>query len=208
MFRPNRIGTPNILKNAFTGDTTAFTVNEGVLTDAAWYGNVFNANPVLDFGRSDVYWAGTARTLTASKRWCLFHQFTVTQPLAGDTVGIELNFSFVGHFSSGNIGMVPVIGKIASAGTTIWDAKQIAGPSIVPIIGRLVNNLAIQGGTYREQVIINDDPATVAGTYVHGFALYEATSTPTNITFDSLYAVASVRQLNDQQSIGYRDTLR
>lgn len=208
MFRPNRIGTPKILQGDQVPDVSSFTVSNQLISSAAWNVNVINATPVLDFGRSAVYWVGSARTLNASSKMAFGQQFTVTQPLGGDVRGVELNGSLQGNFGSG-VSAQAFLAKQIAAGTTLFEVEVFNSPVMLKNDPHQNNNVGInRSWTYTDQAVIYGDRTTLPGTYVHGFIIWESQTSPSNQTFTQLYASMSVRQLNDQQGVGYADTLR
>jgi len=207
MFRPNRIGTPKIWQDNATASVTAFTMNTELLTSAIFGGNVINAAAQADFGRDAVYWTAAARTIPLSAKWCIGQQFTVTQPISGDTVGLELNGGLLIHITGSTI-IQPFVAKVATpAMAAQWDAFDVSGPTLLMQPWNDRSNLG-NARTYRDQVVLNGSNSTIAGTYVHGFCISESATTPAAVTFTHLYAEFSVRQLNDQQDVSYRDTRR
>lgn len=209
MFRPNRIGTPFVYQPDFTGDTSSFTVSDEPTAGALFGANIINAAPVLDFGRSELSWTGAARTLLASNRMAIAQQFTVTEPIDGDTVGVELLGGLEWQAATTAVAFTAFIAKIAAATSGVLAATTFAGPTFLP-----TTSLPNTGGVWRYVTAINTaiirapTKADVAGTYIHGFILTESSSTPTNHTFTHFSTQLSVRQLNDQQNVGYRDTRR
>jgi hypothetical protein len=209
MFRPNRIGTPWIYKPNPVSGTSAWTPNNQPNTSNTIGFNVINQVPVLDFGRSQFNWTGAAVNITASNRVAIVQQISITAPQGGDTVGLELMGSLDIDVAS-TTQMLPIFGKIQGS---IPAGQLAAGTTIGPCIigqapGGNTANVRSRAHVYKEQVIVNNDGADVSGVYVHGFLLQEAHTTPAAVPISFLQASYGVRQLNDQQSIGYRDTLR
>jgi len=205
MFRPNRIGTPYIMDVGGVDNTSAFTISTQANSSAFYAGNVINAIPVGDYGRSHLHWAGAARTLPASNKWCIGQQFTVTPPIGGDVVGVEVSGSINIPLTS-NTGIMAFLGKLTEASSGVLDDFATAAPMLMPITNGGVSGLRTP--SYKEQVIIRDVADGVGGTYVHGFVFLEGATTPAAQTFAWFDGFCSIRQLNDQQDIGYRDTLR
>jgi len=207
MFKPNRVGTPVIHTITGVDNNAAFTLQLNGNSVMAQPFNVINAAPVLDFGRSQINWTAAARVQTNSNKSAFVQQFTVTQPVAGDTVGVELNGSLF-ITAPNDIIIQPAIMRIPAQGA-IWagtTANDVPTPIAPPV--EILDNVAartntIRAAQYQSKVIIQD--AAVGGSYAHGFIIYNA-GVDFNIT--GLKMIASVRQLNDQQGIGYRDTLR
>lgn len=208
MFRPNRIGTPYILDNSLDDDdTSSYTVAEDAVSTAAFHANIINAAPLQDFGRTSLYWTGAARTLTASKRMAIAGQFTITPPLAGDVVGVEL-MGAIQFPCTGNISVQPFIAKAQSTAGAVLASVALYQPQLLPVDPIASQGQNLRNMSYRNQVIIRQPTLTLDGTYVHGFLITEAQTTPANITWTWFFAQYGIRQLNDQQDVGYRDTLR
>lgn len=207
MFKPNRVGTPIIHTITGVDNTAAFTYQLNGNSAMLQPFNVINASPVLDFGRSQVNWVAAARVHTNSNKSAFVQQFTVTQPLNGDTVGVELNGA-LWLTAPNDIIMQPALMRITAQGA-LWGggtANDVPTPIAPPV--EILDNVAARTNTiracqYRATAIIKD--AAVGGTYAHGVIIYNA-GVDFNIT--ALKMTASVRQLNDQQNVGYRDTLR
>jgi len=206
MFRPNRIGTPLFHTTADRLDMNAWTAQEFQPIGSDNYGaNIINASPLLDFGVSSLYSIAT-EAIAADRRFGLAMQFTVTEPIAGDAVGVEINGSLEA-FLPASATVFPFFAEMNAAtsgilaATTMTFQPTMFGPVIHPVQGN--NNLVFQVLNYREQVVPWGG-GLVGGAYCHGFQIY--TPTAFNMTF--FHMTASVRQLNDQQLVGYRDTLR
>lgn len=198
MFRPNRIGTPHIMSGAsYVYSTSNWTPADRSIQQV-YAGNVINAVPLLDFGQAAIRWAGS-EAVVAFQRICIGVQFTVTPPIAGDVKGIELGGSMTVDLPAAD-SMYPVCFRVEAAGLAVWD--QVTTTEAPSILGPEVPGLsAIRTGHYQTQLVTQ----LAAGTYFHGFALQDSGS---GFTLQALHAEFYVRQLNDQQSIGYRDTLR
>lgn len=207
MFRPNRIGTPVIHGSEDVQSVLDIPLSL-VGNSALLAGNAINATPVLDFGRSALNWiGGAAENIPNGNKYGFLQQVTITEPLAGDTVGIELNaaITYIGLPSD----MVrPVFMKTTGA-VALLAALTLSGqptdlaPGKVELAGN--NSLAIRQFAYKQQVIIRNT-AGVAGNYAHGFHIHNNSGAAYGLL--SFNMVASVRQLNDQQDVTYRDTLR
>lgn len=205
MFRPNRIGTPNIHTQDGVSSTsgTAFFVRD--LTDTVFSGNVINASPDGEFAYRNMNWTG-GKTIAIGKRAALIHQFTVEKPLKGDVGGIEL----IGHIVATvppSVLIVPHFGRLtAAAGSLLGAVDYAQQPSQLDDASPIIpgaNTLTYRSLYYRTQVIARTDSTY---TYGHGFTIYNSTGAPFDIShWEVGYAV---RQLNDQTQIGYRDTLR
>lgn len=212
MFRPNRIGTPIIHGQEATINTAAWTPNAQAYNAATWNGNVINAAAVLDFARTALVWANGASGVVAAggNRIALYQQFTITAPLAGDTVGLELNASITMTLPASAL-IRPVIVRLTAAGVATLGAvtsydipTQLEQGQAGPIA---VTTLSQRNAHYKQIVITrNTDKDILAGTYAHGFEITDQSLAGYTATY--LNMVASIRQLNDQQAVGYRDTLR
>lgn len=205
MFRPNRIGTPNIHQNTGVGSVANFTWTNRAINDSSYSFNVINASPLADFGYSNINWAGT-ETITSGNRVGVGQQFTVTKPLAGNVVGIELT----GHITltfPGNSLIVPMFGKVTAAAGALWDPVTVSDQpcqldvALMPVPGATTGQY--RNGYYKTQVITEVDEGA---TYVHGFQLLNFAGAGYDVSWIS--AGFGVRQLNDQQDVNYRDTLR
>lgn len=207
MFRPNRVGTPYIFSETSNVVTADYTPVESDPTgNSAYTGNAINATPLLDFGQTSLYIA-RAETYAAARRSGFIHQFTISQPLAGDVAGLEL----IGHITTlipGDACITPFFGKrngtaalLGSVSFGNGSAIQI-GPSSPAIPGN--TTAAVRSLSFQAQVIVRD--TTLAfGDFGAGFFINTG-ATPWSFTW--AHISASIRQLNDQENIGYRDTLR
>lgn len=205
MFKPDRVGTPNIHQNSGVGSVANFTWTNRAINDTSYSFNVINASPLADFGYSNINWSGTEQVLTGY-RVGVGHQFTVTQPLSGNVVGIEL----IGHISvtfPGNSLIIPYFGQVVAAAGALWDPVTVytqpaqLAQCHIPVPG--ATTAQYRNEYYKTQVITELE---AGATYVHGFQLLNFAGANYDISWIS--AGFGVRQLNDQQSIGYRDTLR
>lgn len=209
MFRPNRIGTPLIHTSDFVASTDSINFAESPNNSTGFVGNVINAAPQLDFGENNLIWTGTD-AITAGYRLMLGQQFTVTEPVVGDVVGVELNGSLVTYAPRSAL-LVPFIMKLAAAGASVLAPVTSADQPTLFRQGdydaSATSAIAIRNIQYREQCIIRGAGGSKpSGTYMHGVMIYGDVSDGYSLTF--IQAAMSVRQLNDQQNVGYRDTLR
>lgn len=207
MFRPNRVGTPNIHNVAQVDTTATFTPNVGAITAGVVTGNIINALAGSDFNRDAINWSGS-EGMAANSKLGLAQSFAVTKPLEGDTVGMELMGGLVLTCLPETL-VVPFVGNVdAAPGTVLANFATSYQPTFLDLEPVASPQEAIATGPrprffkYRTQVIMNG--INTSRTMVHGFIIYNTTSQ--NLT--QFQMQASVRQLNDQQTIGYRDTLR
>jgi hypothetical protein len=200
MFKANRVGTPKFLGDTFQSDTTAFTINTGAM-NAAPNGNVINAAALGDFGTAFVRWNAAARVIPTLQRWVCGAQITITEPLQGDAVGIELAMDFKSDLPN-TVNIYPIFYKLNPAPVTLWGAAPGAGglQSVALGPGRL--SAPGQAESFLGQVVI--EGATVAGTYMAGFACHNPTGAGVNVS--QIECQVASRQLNDQQFVSYRDT--
>jgi len=206
MFRPNRIGTPSFFKASTQASTANQKLAETTKQDILWNASVVNASPALDLGRTSLTHWGGSTAFTMGYKGCVAQQFTVTEPLAGNAVGLELTGSFTCLIPASCM-VVPYMAKAASAAGSLL--AQITASSAPTVLGEALNG--VEGDEdfiwrshhYKTQAVIQDD--VIAGTYFHGFAFFFAPGTP--IWYGGHLDFA-VRQLNDQEDIGYRDTRR
>lgn len=212
MFRANRVGTPHIhqIGHAASSLNTALT-GVSKTTGGGLIGlNVINAAPLLDFGESKLVWLpGAPPALTANFSYALAQQFTITAPLKGNTVGLEL-MGQINIDLPGSTTITPFVARLTAAlGSVLSGANSHSAPTFIGE-GQQSNNSATvirRTSIYKEQVIINDsDPAVLAGTYAHGFLLTDNTAAAWNVPYARMHA--AIRQYNDQQNISYRDTRR
>lgn len=210
MFRPNRIGTPHIHTSDGGADTTDFTLNQVLYDNAATPFNVINSTPIGDFGRRGIIWTGTEGVL-AARKYALVGQFTVTAPIAGDTVGVEVQAGYTGLLPS-DVAIIPIffrlsaaIGTVLGGAANAYDQPTVFAPKDQYLIATAQS---IPRNDYFKEIFIirNTDPAILAGTYGVGFQFMNAGSVGYNIT--NFFMTFAVRQLNDQNDVGYRDTLR
>lgn len=207
MFRPNRVGTPYIFAKPAVINTNAVSMYVADPTGNASYRfNAINAANVLDFAYSNIYTTG-AGAIAANQRGGFAQCITIPPPLAGDVVGLELNGFFTGP-APGDMSITPVFGPTGSS-PTILGPVEAANGDIVVIGESLVaipaaTTVSTRSLRYTAQVIVRDT-TRLFGNYLHGFAL---TAGPTAWAKTWAHIGCSVRQLNDQQLVGYRDTLR
>jgi hypothetical protein len=203
MFRANRIGTPTILPETFAGSAAVITAGSDTALSAEIRGNVINAAPVLDFGQNSIRWANT-RSIATLQRICIGQQFTITTPITGDTVGLELMGSMaVGAGAAMEI--TPVLFKVTAAAGAVWGVVNATGLGFTHLAeGR--EHQPGRGHRYVANAIHRGATTPVAGTYFHGFQIYNKTGAALSIT-DGEFSFG-VRQLNDQQDVSYRDTRR
>jgi len=206
MFKPNRVGTPHIFTGDAVDSAANFTLATNLIGAVAQPANVINAAPYLDFGQYTLNWNGT-ESLPAGEKCAFAHQFVITEPLAGNTVALELAATIRGTFPDNAI-IRPFIAKILASTSAVLEGVTSFN---VPIsFGRPALIDGITGGAvfrahhYKEQILVSS--SGIAGAYIHGFEIDNVTGGAVNIT--QFKMDAQIRQLNDQQSIGYRDTLR
>lgn len=209
MFRPNRIGTPLIHTSDFINSTVDFTVAEAPNNSTSFVANVINAVPLLDFGETTLVWTGT-KPVTAGYRIFLGQQFTITPPIQGDVAGVELNGSLITYAPRSAL-LVPAVMKLAASGaSTLASVSSADHPTPTRQADydpSATSAIAVRNIQYRDQVIIRGAGGSKpSGTYMHGVIVYGDLTGGYNLTY--IQAAMSVRQLNDQQDIGYRDTLR
>jgi len=207
MFRPNRIGTPYIYTFDETASTLDFAVAENALLATTWRAHVINAAALSDFGRTALNWRGS-ESLTAGNHMHLAQQFSITEPLAGDAVGIEVVGSIMMTVPD-NVIIRPFFARLNEAGSTVLETETIAdNPTF------LGNDYQRNDGSgastyascsYKTQVIVRAS-AGVAGVYCHGFQINNIDDA--NFNFSAFNIVCGMRQLNDQEDIGYRDSRR
>lgn len=206
MFRPNRIGTPWIHQNNFLTNDDSNWLNEIVATSPLYPGNVINAVPLGDFGRSFLQWNGT-ETLAAAFKASIVQQFVISPPIQGDTVGVEIAASIITDLPPSTI-IIPFFNTLqAAGGTTLAPVAGSTGPTYLEqqaIPNNAVTTAIFRHCSYKTQVIVRDP--NLAGIYCHGFAFLNGSASPASTSLIEMNA--EVRQLNDQQDIGYRDTLR
>lgn len=210
MFRPNRIGHPWIHEpNNATASVAAFTQSTRAYYETLGFGNVINAAPVQDLASNTLVWFGTVpEAIAAGVRLILGQQFTVTAPLVGDTVGLELAGALEVQ-ALPTVQISPVIYRMTAAlgsvlaGADSSEAPITFGPTLTPDAADGQN---VRSHSYKEEVIMKGTNANIGGTYFHGFAISDVAGAGYNLPFFRI--TCSIRQLNDQQNVGYRDTLR
>lgn len=207
MFRPNRVGTPNIHTTPGSAvSSAAFGV--GARWSGAMRFSVINAAPVLDFGHNSIDWNGS-QAITANGQFAFGQQFTITQPRNGDTVGLELCGWYMAPIPRSTL-VFPFLARMNAALPAVMasaDTNDI--PTALDKQDPLSNGTAVtlepRQYHYKTQAIVRNSLATLAGTYFHGIAFVDNSA---GWNFTDLVASFSVRQLNDQENVGYRDTLR
>lgn len=211
MFRPNRIGTPLIWGTTYNTSTAAWVPNSNANTVGQASGNVINAAPDTEFGSQMLTWTGATVNIPTGQKLALLHQFNVTTPKAGDVRGVELTADLDISISDASI-ITPIFGKLTAAGAGVLSsvATGIGVVRFSPVTPDTTATPAARWRTARyhnTQLLIRDaTPVQLAGTYAHGFLIINPTAG--NLGIDAFHAHATIRQLNDQQSIGYADTLR
>lgn len=209
MFRPNRIGTPNLHTGLYDTSTADWAPSQAARTSLAAFGaNVINAVPQADFGKNCLAWTGAAsEVITANYKFSLVQQFTVTPPLAGDVVGIEI----IAHLKilcpasatiRGTYGKTSAAAGAILAAVSFDDIPTQFDANDFPSYSD--DTIVMRDAYYLTQVI--QQYSTNSGTFLHGFEIID--NSGANFNLDHFTMNAAVRQLNDQQDIGYRDTLR
>lgn len=211
MFRANRIGSPYILEPNTALDANAYNLNKSANNIAGHTGNVINAVPSGDFGEVALMSSNTGTGLNNNEKVALLHQFTVTEPLQGNVVGFELQASLMILTSRLHI-IRPIAFKLQAAGAAVLDPVTSNGQHGIQL-GEAKQYEDIQTTddgwiaiNYKEQLIFRSSPGNIGGTFGHGFEIYNGTGA--NSSFSAFKMQASVRQLNDQADVAYRDTRR
>lgn len=211
MFKPNRVGTPIIHQSQVTNSTADFTLQQATISNNNNPFNVVNATPVKDFGYTNLTWNGT-EALNANNKCSLVQQISVVLPEGGDVRGLELNASlkFVGKASTL---IIPVFFRLTAAESSLFGGQSSSYDQPTPFAPDFASYQDVAGTsaawhfvTYKRPLIVRNDRSVLPGTYAHGFQIFSADGTAISLT--GLQMVASVRQLNDQQGVGYADTLR
>lgn len=205
MFRPNRIGTPVIHTQDTTVSTLDFTLSGGA-GFTGFFGNAINSTPPLDFGRDAIRWTGI-EAVTAGWQIAFLQQITITTPLAGDVAGLEVNGAIKCAIPMSAvitpvfvrcIGVAGLLGAMTFTGEPTYFSPETSDQYSPD------DTLQYRSAAYQKSIIVKD--SSIGDTYAHGFAITDNSAAGWNFT--SLIMQASIRQLNDQQDIGYRDTLR
>jgi len=205
MLRPNRIGHSQIHQLGGVISTADWTPNLRPLYSSDWQANVLNAVPSADFGEVLLSWVGS-EVITADARLVIGQQFSITQPLAGNIAGLEVNGAAFCDLEASAI-ITPVIGRLDAAGGALFAAVAFATgelPTFFRGHEEQTTAAARRSFSYKEQFIINDDD--LAGVYLHGWCIMDGSAD--GVTFTSLQASLSVRQFNDLQNQRVRDPLR
>lgn len=207
MFRPNRIGTPHIAQLSLTTSTQDWTPNVINRFAPNTIVNVINTVAIQDFGSTLLEWDGAAaEAIAANGRFLLGHQIVITQPVEGDTVGLELMATLNGSFPA-SASFEPFFIQLTSNPALLGQATTGGqffplGPTQIHDVGD--DTVCLTGHHYKTQVIFNNP--TPAGVYAHGFAIADNSGAGYNLEYFRMNA--AVRQLNDQQNVNYRDTRR
>jgi len=212
MFRPNRIGTPNLTGAWRENADDLLTTAVHTAADPAEF-VVVNAIPWMDYGSDTVMFTGNTTALPAGELSGIGQQFNIPTPIAGDAVGVELIGTAYGWVSTNlSFGLLPYACQLVAPGEAEGDvvvsnqlkdafladisAQQIAGGASGVL--RVVN--------WKTQIIFDNLNGPLTGTFLHGVRVHNVGSVATAI--EDIWCTLSVRQLNDQQDIGYRDTRR
>lgn len=202
MFRPNRIGTPVIHDDTGANNAAAFTSGAQNLNAPTNTINIINPTAQLDFGRNSMHWyAGVNYAIPVTSKAAFGQQFVISPPIDGDAVGLELLGSFSTNLPADAL-MRPIFGRLLNAATATLQPVDFAGNPTG--FGDASNNGAsLRTVTYKEQFVIS--AASAGGLFGHGVQI-QTWSAATAIYFFN--CEFSIRQLNDQQNIAYRDTRR
>lgn len=209
MFRANRIGTPWIHTDDRTVSTQATVPTQVANTGELFTGNVINSAPIGDFGRTAISWSGTS-ALVANQMFALGQQFNVSEPIEGNTVGIEV-MSSIKIMAAASALIIPVLFECTAAGGAILAAVTRTGGAATyfntPVAGLVGTHTVIpRAATYRDQFIYKGTSGAVAATFFHGFQIIDIGSAGYNLT--NFQMIGAARQLTDQNDTGYRDTRR
>lgn len=204
MFRPNRIGTPKIYQEANYAEINDYDVVANNVTSDIWQVNNINATPQLDFGRNAMKFSGSESIPAQTLRFGICQLVTITAPIDGDTVGIELNGAIVSQVPA-DIIVVPFFAKVDA-----WTSNLMGNVTLQPnpmIFNAITQKSAGYLNTAYTQSVIKQGITgqAVAGLHAHGFLFYQPANAWNWVHWEVDF---SVRQLNDQQEVGYRDTLR
>lgn len=209
MFRPNRIGTPIIHQSS---TTTSSSATKPVVTSGSAQllnGNVINAASAGTFQRSQLSWTPSAApSILVGERVAIGQQFTITAPIAGNALGIELEGAVCAIQPNINL-IQPFVCKITAAiGSLLGAYTALDSPTWLAqgINPTTVGNDPVWKNCWYKENLIFQDPTTVEGTYVHGFAFWPNASAAYN-WYGGHYNFA-VRQNMDQAGIEYTDTRR
>lgn len=205
MFRPNRIGTPHVNGTSnITSSDPGPPSQSGNFTNT-YLGNICNATSALDFGRSNFFHTPSVpMSITLENKFFIAQQFTVTEPLDGDTVGVECTGEIIIACAQPVI-LVPFVSRLVAAASTTYEVAQLVDPPTGFDCEPQQSLSATFNRVYKNQALLRRaTKADVAGPYCHGFLVYSQSA---NTVFYYRFG-AAVRQLNDQQTVSYRDTLR
>lgn len=215
MFRANRIGTPNI-SGQYISSTTA--IGAGVvrlLTDVPYFA-VINATPDAEY-KGHTFANGDANlSIAALRRAGIGQQFTVTQPLAGQVVGVEVVGSvYIGQAAGpAQFVMEPYACKLEAAGAGTWSIVHSDGfhDAFLDYQHTQQNTNAAAGSvraiTYKTQILFDQlEDEQLGGTYLHGILITNPLTGAATI-INQIYGTFAVRQLQQLETFGYRDPLR
>lgn len=207
MFRADRIGTP-VLHQANTPVTSvanpalqANSVNLNVVN-----GHQVNAVNVLDFGVTNLQWVpATAPTLADGQQVFMGQVVTLTPPIAGDAFGFEL-IGGIRLRSDASLAIVPIFVSLSTITGTLLGQISSLTPYAQIAEGLQPGTAASANRNhfYKTQVVHNTPSSGIV--IAHGFLIQNASGAGRVLT--SMTLDFGVRQLNDQQSISYRDTRR
>lgn len=216
MFRPNRVGTPFFWNDQYTtADTPVAFVQSPIIKiapDVSWPCNVINSVPIADYGGFTAVHAISGGSLAPGMKYGIIAQINIQAPEAGNIVGVELSGTWLQQDS--RLVTAPYFSILTAATETEWAVGAFDLPPIQIGDIALRDGLPDTGNTkiahFRTQVIIENNASSLpefpAGPYGFGFWTFNAEATPEIIT--PFQVSLHCRQLNDQQFVGYRDTLK
>lgn len=206
MFKPNRVGTPVIAGSDTASSIAALAPTFRDADEDTFSTNFINAAPGGEYAQRGLNWKNVT-AVANQKRFGLALQFTVSQPIAGDTIGFEISFglqTIVPQYFSAS----PVVGRV-NAGSGLFSSSNFVGQPTpldsdapyIPAAGTVMRqHYALR------QVIFRATNPTVGGTYAAGYQFFNLSGSSFNFYWFNMHI--GVRQLNYQETVGYRDTLR
>lgn len=222
MFKPNRVGTPNIFDPNDQGtitDAVLFEESDFMVENAPV--NIINVSPLSNFGSAALLWNGTNDAITTQKRIMIGAQFVIQPPNLNlqNVVGLELISTIT--IAADNAGrLTPYLARMEDDPTPLTDPLQVMNIdtncwpyNLANQSGGFTSNVFSHGAVISalslsciSQVVVRDDSKQFQNIFSFGWSIYNQGAS--NINLAAFEMTAAIRQLNDQEFIQYRDTLR
>lgn len=207
MLRANRIGTPYIFNYTYSDQTGTITIPTlGTFSERRHVAMAIDANVFREFGKTSVHWANaTPGTLNSKTQFVMGMQFTIVEPIDGNVPSLELMGS-IRMSSDKQLDIIPCVGQLnAPIGTTLGSQFMDYMPIFMDAENNGYDPSASQSRflAFRQQIIFEEPDYTK--TFLGGFNIANSQAAASITSFE---CTISIRQLTDQQGIGYPDGRR